>query len=201
MNQSIAAYLKSGVEPWPDQIYGEGYRCSARLTDGTFLPCVMLRRSEATVELAMRRFEEEKRGKGVFRTGGSDAYKSIVRNFTAGGNRVNAYDIETVEPSRFAIPLSLLKQIEGETTMAWTGFVFEMRDGQRFAYGTSFGVEFFNLPNGYEFTDVLAVHNHSYLSSMGELRSLTQDLSPQPVDYEPRKVLRERPYFICHFDA
>ena len=29
-------------EPYPDNILGDGYRCSAYLRDGTFLPCVML---------------------------------------------------------------------------------------------------------------------------------------------------------------
>lgn len=201
MNQSIESYLKSGVEPWPDQIFGDGYRCSAYLTDGTFLPCVMLRKTEPTLELALRRFEEEKRGKGVFRQGGTDAYRSIVRSFVAGANRLNAYDIATVELSRFAIPLSLLNQIEGETTMAWTGFVLEMKDGRRFAYGTTFGVEFFSLPNEYDFSDVSRVHNHSYVSPSGEVRSLIQGLSPQPADYDASSVLRERPYFVCHFDA
>lgn len=199
-NQSIDAYLKSGVELWPDSIYGDGYRCSAYLKDGTFLPCVLLRKSEATVELALRRFEEEKRGKGVFRSNKPDAYRSIVRLFVAGGNRVNSYDIATVELSRFAIPLHLLRQIEGETTMGWTGFVLEMNDGRRFAYGTSFSVEFFSLPDGYEFTDVARVHNHSYVTSTGELGSLTQDMSPRPADYQTANVFREKPYFVCHYD-
>ncbi|HEY6240804.1 MAG TPA: hypothetical protein VIW78_08195, partial [Burkholderiales bacterium] len=61
MKNNIVEYLKSGVEEFPDSAYGPGYRCSAYLTDGTFLPCVMLRSSVTTVQLALRRFEEEKK--------------------------------------------------------------------------------------------------------------------------------------------
>jgi hypothetical protein len=101
---------------------------------------------------------------------------------------------------RFAIPLALLKKVEGETTMAWTGFVFEMRDGKLFSYGTSFGVEFFGLPDGYGFDDVVAVHNHAYVSSNGKLSPLVQGMGAQPAD-DRSQVLRERPYFVCYYDA
>jgi hypothetical protein len=202
MNKLILEYLQSGVESWPDAFYGDGYRCSAYLTDGTFIPCVMLRKSEPLVELAIRRFDEEKKGKGVFCSFSSgSAYERIVKSFVASGNKVNEYDIDRVEQCRFAIPLALKRKIEGETTMAWTGFVFEMIDGKLFSYGTSFGMEFFNLPDGYRFEDVIAVHNHSYVSSAGKLSSLVQGMSAQPSDYDSALVLRERPYFVCHYDA
>src|SRR3954471_20534362 len=103
MSEWILEYLQSDVEPFPDSNYGDGYRCSAYLKDGTFLPCVMLRKSGPVVELAIRRFEQEKKGKGIF--GSRNGYESIVKTFVASGNRVNHYDIERVEPSRFAIPL------------------------------------------------------------------------------------------------
>ncbi|ROH86524.1 hypothetical protein ED208_15950 [Stagnimonas aquatica] len=201
MSKLILDFLKSGIEPFPDPTYGEGYRCSAYLKDGTFLPCVMLRKASPVVELAIRRFDQERKGKGIFGSRKSDGYESIVKNFVASGNRVNHYDIERVEPSRFAIPLSLLKQVEGETTMAWTGFVFEMHDGKLFSYGTSFGVEFFGLPNGYGFENVVSVHNHSYVSPNGALCSLAQGMGAQPNDYNRSLVIRERPYFVCHYDA
>jgi len=199
MSKLILDYLKSGVEPFPDSNYGEGFRCSAYLKDGTYLPCVMLRKCGPIVELAIRRFEQEKKGKGIFRSG--NGYESIVKAFVASGNRVNHYDIERVDPSRFAIPLALLKKIEGETTMAWTGFVFEMQDGKLFSYGTSFGVEFFGLPDGYGFENVVAVHNHSYVSPSGALRALAQGMGAQPDDYDRSLVFRERPYFVCYYDA
>ena len=201
MSKSILDYVSSGIDEYPDSVYGPGYRCSVYLADGTFLPCVMLRKSKPVVELAVRRFEQERKGKGIFGSNKGDAYESIIKTFVASGNRLNHYDIKRVEPSRFAIPLSLLKQIKGETTMAWTGFVFEMHDGKLFPYGTSFGVEFFGLPDGYDFENVVAVHNHSYVSPNGELSALAQEMGTQPNDYDPSLVFRERPYFICYYDA
>jgi hypothetical protein len=160
----------------------------------------MLRRSAPVTALALRRFEEEKRGKGMFRST-SSAYEEIVQTFVATGNRINAYDLARVQPSRFAIPLSLLKQVQGETTMGWTGFVFEMGDGRLIPFGTTFLAEFFNIPEPYSFKDVVAVHNHSYVSATGELRRLSEGMSEQPADYDPSSVNRERPYFVCYFDA
>jgi hypothetical protein len=162
----------------------------------------MLRKSEPLVKLAIRRFEEEKKGNGVFGLFGShSAYERIVKSFVTSGNKVNDYNIDRIEPSRFAIPLELMRKIEGETTMAWTGFAFEMMDGKLFSYGTSFGMGFFDLPDGYRFEDVIAVHNHSYVSPTGKLSSLVQGMSAQPSDYDSSLVLRERPYFVCHYDA
>jgi hypothetical protein len=109
--------------------------------------------------------------------------------------------IARVEPSRFAIPLSLLKQVLGETTMGWTGFVLEMRDGKLLPFGTTFLAEFFSIPEAYSFEDAVVVHNHAYVSASGELRSLSQGMSGLPADYDPSSVNRERPYFVCHFDA
>src|ERR1035437_6322373 len=115
MSKLILDYLKTEIEPFPDSTYGDGYRCSAYPKDGTYLPCVMLRKSGPVTNLAMRRFEQEKKGKGVFSSG--NGYELIVKNFFASGNRVNHYDIAKVEPSRYAIPLALLKRIKGETTI------------------------------------------------------------------------------------
>jgi hypothetical protein len=199
MSNVILDFLKSGVEPFPDSTYGVGYRCSVYLKDGTFLPCVMLRKSDPVVELAIRRFEQEKKGKGIFSS--QNGYETIVRNFVASGNRVNHYDILRVEPSRFAIPLQLLEKIDGETTMAWTGFVLEMQGGKLFSYGTSFGFEFFNLPHDYDFENVIAVHNHSYVSAAGKLCSLAQGMASFPDGYDRSLILRERPYFVCYYDA
>ncbi len=201
MSDVIKEFLQSAnAEGLPDSIYGIGYRCSAYLRDGSYLPCVMLRSAGPISALALRRFEEERRGKGMFRSSGKDAYEQIVRHFVATGNRVNAYDLAKIEPSPYAIPLALRKQIEGETTMSWTGFALEMADAKLFSYGTTFLAEFFQLPEGYSFSDVVRVHNHSYVSPNGELRPLAQGMSQLPADYSPSAVLRERAYFVCHYD-
>ena len=196
---NISEFIKSGVEPFPDSCYGEGIRCSAYLKDGTFLPCVMIRKNKDYIDLACRRFEEEKSGKSIF-VKRDDGYREIVKTFVASGNRINEYDISSVEESRFSIPLSLLKQIHGETFMSWTGFVFEMKDGNLFSYGTSFQVEFFGLPDGYSFSDVAKVHNHSYVGAEGHIVGLERGIGAIGEDYDRSKVYRERPYFVCYID-
>lgn len=190
--------ILASVEPLPDAIYGPRYRCSLTLKDGTHIPCAILQSKAKLVELAKRRIKEEMAGKG--RIGGPDPYGQIVSVFVAGGNRLNDFDVASVSPSRFAPPLSLLRQIHGETTMAWTGWVFEMHDGKRFAYGTSFTMEFFDLPEGYTFDDVTKVHNHSFVSAEGTLQSLQQG-ALLPADYRPENLLRERIYFTCNIDG
>jgi hypothetical protein len=199
MANNIVEFMKAETEPFPDVNYGPGIRCGAYLNDGTFLPCVVLRLSEPTTQLALRRFKEL--APSFFRKQKNANYEKVVKTFVAGGNRVNAYDIARVEDSRFAIPLSLLKQIRGETTMAWTGFVFEMKDKSCFSFGTSFLTQFFNLPDNYTFQDVARVHNHSYVSGTGAITSLREGSSTQPEDYDLGRVFRERPFFVCNVDA
>ena len=194
----ISKFLKD-AEAFPDSSYGDGYRCSAYLKDGVFLPCVIIRRNEKYIELACQRFEEEKKGKGVFHRN-TDGYREIVKNFVTSGNRINDYDIESVEKSQFAIPITLLDKIEGETVMSWTGFVFEMKDGKLFSFGASFQVEFFSLPKGYSFEDVSKVHNHSYVNNSGKIISIERGIHDFNEDYDHSAVYRERPYFTCFID-
>lgn len=194
----ISEFIENCEEPWPDSSYGEGYRCSAYLKDGLFLPCVIIRKNKTYIDLACRRLEEEKSGRSIFKNN-KNGYRDIVKTFVAGGNKVNDYDIESVEKSRFSIPSSLLQQIEGETVMSWTGFVLEMKDGRLFSFGSTFLFAFFDLPEGYSFQDVEKVHNHSYVSDEGTLVNI-RGLSDFSEQYKPKKVYRERPYFECYID-
>ncbi len=107
----IYEFLKSGEEPFPDANYGEGFRCSVRLKGGLFLPCVMIRKNRIYIDLACRRFDDERNGKSVFLNKES-GYREIVKSFVTQGNRINDYDVESVEKSRFAIPLSLLQKMK-----------------------------------------------------------------------------------------
>ncbi len=194
----ISEFIKSGEELFPDSNYGDGYRCSVHLKDGLFLPCVIIRKNDKYVDLACRRLDEEKSGKSIFKNK-KNGYRDIVKSFVAGGNRINDYDIKSVEKSRFAIPLPLLGQIEGETVMSWTGFVLEMKDGKIFSFGSSFLFAFFDLPDEYDFNSVAKVHNHSYVADSGELVSV-RDMEDFTKQYKPSKVYRERPYFECYID-
>lgn len=186
------------VEPLQDAIYGPRYRCALTLTDGTKLPCVVLQSKAKLVELAKRRIKEEMGGKGKLIS--PDPYGDIVATFVTGGNTINDFDVADAAPSPFAPPLSLLEQIHGETVMAWTGWVFEMSDGRLFPYGSGFTMEFFHLPYGYRFEDVVKVHNHSFLSPTGELRSIEQ-FGSLPDDYDQESLFRERVYFTCAIDG
>lgn len=188
----------SAIEPLPDDIYGPRYRCSLTLKDGTHIPCAVLQSKAKLIELAKRRIKEELSGKG--RVGGPDPYGQILSVFVAGGNRVNDYDVVSAGPSRYAAPMALLRQIHGETTMGWTGWVFEMKDGKRFAYGSGFSMEFFDVPEGYSFDDVTKVHNHSHLGGDGTLLSLERGAVP-PASYRREKLFRERVYFTCYIEG
>ena len=190
--------IVSNVEPLPDSIYGPRYRCALTLKDGTQLPCAVLQSKTKLIELAKRRVKEEMSGKG--KIGGPDPYGQILSVFVAGGNRVNEYDVASASVSKYAPPLALLNQIHGETTMGWTGWVFEMKDGRLFQYGSGYCIEFFQLPEGYSFDDVVKVQNHSFLSKDGALVSLERGGLP-PADYNRERLFRERVFFTCYIDG
>jgi len=147
--EEIVKFLKSNIEPLDDNAYGPGYRASVYLIDGTFLPCVIFRNPNVTINLAIRRFKEEQSKTGFFKRSSRTSYYNIVKNFVVYGNCINDYDIERVEESRYAFPLKIQQQIRGETTMGWTGFAAKMKDGKCFGFGTSFRWEFFQIPKGY----------------------------------------------------
>jgi hypothetical protein len=57
-------------------------------------------------------------------------------------------------------------------------------------------MEFFQLPDGYSFCDVIKVHNHSYVGENGKLLPLQQG-GFLPNDDKDIPLLRERVYFTC----
>ena len=188
------------TEPIQDSIYGPRYRCSLTLKDGTFLPCAILQSKERLVALAKRRIKEELGGKGAL--AGSDPYGQIVSVFVTGGDRVNDYNVASAGQSRFAIPRLLLNQIRGETTMGWTGWVFRMKEESLHSYGSSFNMEFFQLPEGYEFSDVTEVINHSFVDAIGAVAPLrVHPGAGLPERYPMSRVFRERVYFTCAVDG
>jgi len=200
MSKVVYDFLKTAKDEFVDSVYGSGVRCSAYLTDDTYLPCVIIRESEKIVDLAIKRFEEEKKGKGIFSKDEPEAYRKIVKNFLCSKSQVASYNIARLDESKFAFPKNLLDILEGETTMSWTGFVLEMNDGKIFQYGTSFLVEFFDLPDGYTFNDVSKLHNHSYINTDGVLKPHSVPFFDIPEDYDRSKSYRERPYFVCYKD-
>ena len=135
-------FLKKNIEPINDQIYGDGFRASAYLTDGTYIPCVRFRNPKPITELAIRRFDEERKGKSIFHKNSGFGYEDIVQSFLVKKNQIWENDIERIEKSPFAFSKEILGQIKGETTMSWTGFCVKMDDGKLFGYGSRFLFDF-----------------------------------------------------------
>jgi hypothetical protein len=198
--KEIIKFLKDNIQPYPDEGYGQGYRASAYLTDGTFIPCVMFRNPATLVNLAIRRFNEEQSGKSILGKSRVQAYRQIVKAFVAAGNRINYYDVAEVERSINALPLHILQQIKGETTMSWTGFVLRMKDNKCFGFGTRFLNAFFQMPENYSPDEVVEVINHSYVSKTGQVCSHKVPFFDWPTNYDNDVVHHERAYFDCFID-
>ncbi len=195
-------FAQSSTDDFPYDAHGPGYRCSFELTDGLMIPCGIIRRKQYLVDLALERFETEKAGKGVF-SNSESPYRNIVSHFVTSGNRINEFAIKSVSASRYALPLSLLEQIQGETVMSWTGWVFEMSDGKLFSYGSSFSFEFFDIPDGYEFRDVARVHNNSFVAPDGTVTNIRDNPEKWREWMQSDaggSMFRERPYFECYID-
>jgi hypothetical protein len=182
----ILNFLRTQIEPLPDGIYGDRYRVAARLRDGTFLPCVVFQSKRKQVQLALRRFEDLRKE--------HTQYVQVVESFVASRTSVADYEIDGIEISPFAWPLSTLKKIHGETTMGWTAFVAEMNDGSYFNYGTSFRSEFFDLPNGYKHENIDRIHSGVvYLDSDG--------LQPFSIARAAAvRCLRKKTFFTCYLE-
>ncbi|WP_348081053.1 hypothetical protein [Mucilaginibacter sp.] len=151
--------------------------------------------------MAIRRFSEEQKGWGIFRNSSPKRYPDIVKTFVTSGNCINCYDIARVEKSRFAIPERLMRQIEGETTMGWTGFAAKMKDGKCFGFGTNFRFEFFDLPDGYNMADVEEIISHSYVLDTGEVCSHQIAFSKHPQNYDKAVIYREKVFFECFLNG
>jgi hypothetical protein len=180
-SEEMARFVTDSIEPLKDQIYGNRYRVAAHLKDGTYLPCVVLQSRGAQLKLALRRFKEERSN-----------YESIVGSFVADGSRVADYELKDIEISPFAWPLKLLKTIHGETIMGWTAFVAEMKDGTMYSYGTSFNIEFFDLPVGYSHAEIARVHSGMAYSKTSGLVAFSIESVQQT------HPLREKPFFTCY---
>ena len=186
----LKEFLVRNVEPMKDSIYGNRYRAAARLIDGMYLPCVVFQGTRGQVDLALRRFKEV--------SGKKSEYEHMVEVFVTGGSRIVNYDIKTVELSPFAWPLEILKTINGETTMGWTAFVVEMKDGTMYSYGTQFRFEFFDVPTGYSHGDIQRIHSGMVYSAERGLEAFSVDSYEGTVDsYKHITCLREKPFFTC----
>ena len=199
-DEDICKFLKDNIQPLDDNAYGLGYRASATLKDGTFLPCVIFRNPATLIDLAMRRFKEERSGKSIFSKSSGLGYREIVKTFVASGNCVNHYDIARVDKSRFAFPLDVQKQINGETSMSWTAFVAKFKDGRHLSFGTTWNWEFFDLPDDFKAEDIVEIINHSYLLKTGEIVGHRSSFDRVKRQDEMEKIYRDRQFFECYVD-
>jgi hypothetical protein len=165
---AIASYVREHVEPLPHPHYGSRYRVAATLKDGLNLPCVIISSKTSRLALAQKRFTETR------------MEESILSVFICSGNRVNHYDIAALSISPFAIPLSNLKNMGGETSMGWTQFHVTMDDDKDFIFGTGFDGEFFSMPEGYSAANVKKI-------------TPAQQSEPRVM----KEIYREKPFFEC----
>jgi len=183
----IAGFLSNSIEPLEDKIYGNRYRAAAHLRDGTYLPCVVFQSKQALVELALRRFSELRWKRSQ--------YRAVVESFVSAGSMVASHDLRNVEVSPFAWPRGLLSEIHGETTMGWTAFVAEMKDGTMHSCGTQFNFEFFDLPAGYSYSDVATIHSGMVYSKDRGLEKFSMNALEEIQPY------REKPFFTCYLEV
>jgi hypothetical protein len=178
--EDIVAFVKQNIEPLPAHpSYGARFRVAATLTDGTYLPCVVVESASRTVDLAIKRFEATRKSLSRYM-----GYRAIVAAFVTKGNAVNDYDLRQLSLSPFAIPLARMREIRGETSMGRTEFYATMRDGREFRFGTTFLTEFFDMPEGYTAPEIMRV-------------------VPAVRGEQPRtqKTYRDRPFFTCFVDG
>jgi hypothetical protein len=166
----LEKFLLEKITPIELGVQGKLYRASAFLIDDTYLPCVVFANRSRRIEQAIKRFKETSESE--------EQYKWAVDAFVTGPS-VPIYDVARVELSPFAWPDELLGQIHGETSMGWTAFTAKMKDGKIFSFGTSFRTEFFDLPHGYSYDDIIEIH---------------------PGRTDNGRLYREKPYFYCYSD-
>ncbi|MBK9527300.1 MAG: hypothetical protein IPO41_03040 [Acidobacteria bacterium] len=180
----IVNFLKENVTPMKTVSYGTFYRASAYLTDGTYLPCVMFGNPNEIISLASRRFAET--AKNAYE------HRGVVESFVAKNSTVPIYNISKVELSPYAWPEETLREIRGETTMGWTAFTAKMRDGKVFGFGTRFNFEFFDLPQGYSYEDIVKINSGKIVDPTGVERDFTY--------YGDVHYYRDRPFFYSYSD-
>jgi hypothetical protein len=167
------------------------------LKDGTFLPCVIFRNSSTLINLAIQRFQDAQTGDNISYQPG---YKEIVKTFVAGGNRINYHDLAQVDKSRFAFPLEMQKQIKGETSMNWTAFVARFKDGRHLSFGTTWNLEFFDLPDDFSAEDIIDIISDSYLLKTGEIVGHRSFPDRGTRKEEMEKIYNDRQFFECYVD-
>ena len=170
------------------------YRCSVTMVDGLYLPCVIITNKQRQIDLAIRRFQECRDAepsilKRIFgKTKPKNLlfdYRHIVSHFVCSGNIINDYEIKSMSECPYAISQERMFEIKGETSMGWTQFTAQMKDGKEFEFGTTFNTEFFDMPDGYTSKDIVKI----IPAERGSPRNFEMN------------ILREKPFFTCYIDG
>ena len=194
----IIKFLKNNIEPIEDKFHGAFYRASVYLKDETFLPCVVFRNSQKTVDLAIKRFKEEKQAESIFSRKHGFGYKQVVKSFGASGNRLNHFDISKITESRFALPKKIQYQITGETAISWKVFIAKFKDNRKLSFGTRWHDAFFEIPTDYNVNEIVEIINDSYIQKNGEIISHN---SLKKLDFDLfEKIHQDKPFFECYLD-
>jgi len=156
----LNALANLGIEEVPPEFGGPGFRCAARLNDGTHLPCVLVQPIGPYADRRREMIEAEFRGEGSYALF-PDPLRESIKSELNWSNRVASHHIARIEPSRFAIPISLLKQVRGETAMSFWLFALETAEARRFSFTGGHLAEmlFFDLPDDLQFSDFVSVRN------------------------------------------
>lgn len=197
---AIIDFLKKNIKPLEDNIYGKKYQATVTLNGNLVIPCVQFLNTKKITDLAIKRFEEERKKKGILKYS-KNPYNEIVRHFLTKQNVITSNEIIQLKKSRNAFPLELFKKIHGETLMSWTGFVLRMSDGNYFNFGTTFSFDFFELPDNYEFSDVTEIINHSYIDESGKIQNYRKSWKSAFENHENLKIYREMTYFNCYLNG
>jgi len=180
-------------------MYGPGYRAAVTLVDGTYLPCAIFYNADKVVAHAIGRFKEVQSNKALYSKASGFDYEAVVKTYIAGGNKLKKYSIAAIEKSRFALPVNVLKLIRGETSMGWTAFVAKFKDGRSLGFGTSWNVEFFDLPEDYNADDIVDIVNNSYQLNTGEIVG-HRELNRPAKKEELASIKTDRLFFECYLD-
>jgi hypothetical protein len=142
----VCAWVLANGSEMPDTLGRRCFRCSARLWDGTHLPCVVVREVKASLDLLVPQI----RARCANASDDSDLnLESLVRATLLGGSHVSVESIASLHPCPYAIPWALLDTLPGEVDWGPLTFVGVMNDGVEFVFHTAGSVGFFHMPEGY----------------------------------------------------
>lgn len=172
----LLTYARTRDQEWVENTDGySGVRCQAYLDNGGFLPCLRLMDGRLHITDLVERLDGTVPGAP---SPGRAAFESMLSNEIWSSNAIGYWMIERVEPSPNALPVALREAIGPPINRDLWAWVFEMRDGARFNYGSCGAFDFLRLPDGYGFQDVAKVLPRKVVDQRGKLRTFnSQDKS------------------------